>query len=76
MSRIAQSHILKKFLKLAREIADIDLNQEIPRGELRRELPRKFRITSRDVDITMRELEQQKLLERMEGRRRVRLPHR
>lgn len=70
-------HLYRKLAALAKQIADYDLNQEIPRGGLREVIPRRFRLTSKDVDITMRELEQRnRISEQMKDRRRARFPHR
>lgn len=72
-------HLYRKLAALAKQIADYDLNQELPRphGNLREVLPRRFRLTSKDVDITMRELEQKdRITERMNDRRRARFSRR
>jgi len=70
---ISQPHILSKFFRVLKEIGERDLNNEIRVEELREEAARRFRITSRDIDITLREFERQHLIERLSERRRIRL---
>lgn len=59
-------------MKLAVDIGSMDARAEIPTDELRRAIAARYRITRRDVEITLRELERDRRVERLD-RKRIRI---